>query len=205
MAETTAGDVHEISVGATPMGSPGRKSSGWYGMLTLILTEAALFLYLQFSYYYMALWNEGGFLPREFPSLKFSAPDTAILLVSSLAVWWAERGAKKGSRGQLAGGLAIALLLGAVFMGIQVLEWLDKPFRWDSDPYGSLYFVITGLHMAHVLVGLLILFALFVWALLGFFDPKRHAPVTIGAVYWHFVDVVWLTIFFTFYISPYLS
>ena len=51
----------------------------------------------------------------------------------------------------------------------------------------------------------LILAVLFVWSLLGYFDERRHAPVTIGSIYWHFVDVVWLFIFFTFYITPYLS
>jgi heme/copper-type cytochrome/quinol oxidase subunit 3 len=59
--------------------------------------------------------------------------------------------------------------------------------------------------MAHVAIGLLVLAALFVWSLLGYFDIGRHAPVSIGAVYWHFVDAVWLTLFFTFYITPRLG
>lgn len=202
---TAPADARELVVGRTPIGSPGRKSSGWFGMLTLIVTEASLFLYLQFSYYYLALWNEGGFLPDTPPSFRLSGPNTVILLLSSVAVWWGERGAKRNARGQLVLGLALAILLGAAFMAIQFFEWRDKPFRWDSDPYGSLYFVVTGFHMLHVLAGLIILVALLVWALLGFFNEKRHAPVTIGGIYWHFVDAVWLTVFFTFYVSPYLS
>ena len=59
--------------------------------------------------------------------------------------------------------------------------------------------------MAHVVVGLLVLLVLLLWSALGYFDRERHAPVAIGAIYWHFVDAVWLTVFFTFYITPYLS
>lgn len=187
-----------------PVGSPGRKSSGWYGMLTLIITEAALFLYLLFAYYYSWVWDGAGFLPDTPPQFRLSAPSTIILIVSSVAVWWGEQGAKKNSRVQMAFGTGLGFALGAVFIGIQLLEWRDKPFRIDSNSYGSLYFTVTGFHLAHVALGLLILLALFVWSLLGYFDAKRHAPVTVGSIYWHFVDLVWLTIFFTFYVTPYL-
>jgi heme/copper-type cytochrome/quinol oxidase subunit 3 len=188
----------------TSIGSAGKRASGWYGMLALIVTEAALFLYLQFSYYYLLVWNGPGFLPPQNPGFRLSGPNTAILLLSSVAVWWGERGTKKGRRGQAAIGIGLAFVLGAIFMGIQLLEWRDKPFRWDTHAYGSLYFAITGFHMLHVAAGLIVLLALFVWNLFGYFDVHRHAPVTIGGIYWHFVDVVWLTVFFTFYVTPYL-
>jgi heme/copper-type cytochrome/quinol oxidase subunit 3 len=188
----------------TSVGSAGRRASGWYGMLALIVTEAALFLYLQFSYYYLLVWNGRGFLPPENPGFRLSGPNTVILLLSSVAVWWGEEGTRKGRRGQAAMGIGVAFLLGAAFMGIQVLEWAGKPYRWDTHAYGSLYFTITGFHMLHVAAGLIVLLALFVWNLLGYFDVHRHAPVAIGGIYWHFVDVVWLTVFFTFYVTPYL-
>ncbi|HVW93764.1 MAG TPA: cytochrome c oxidase subunit 3 [Devosia sp.] len=196
----------DIVVEPMPVGSAGRKSSGWYGMLALIVTEGSLFVYLLFSFYYSWIWGGDGFLPGERPSLWLSGPDTVILILSSVAAWWGERGVKQGRRGwQLPLGIAIAIVLGIVFLVVQLYEWKDKTFAIDTSPYGSLYFTITGFHMAHVAVGVLVLLALFVWALLGLFDPRRHAPVTIGIIYWHFVDVVWLFIFFTFYITPYLS
>jgi heme/copper-type cytochrome/quinol oxidase subunit 3 len=71
-----------------------------------------------------------------------------------------------------------------------------------SGSYGSSYFVVTGFHLAHVIVGLLMLLTLFVWALRGDLVPERHAPLTIGAIYWHFVDVVWLLVFFSLYLVP---
>ena len=74
-----------------------------------------------------------------------------------------------------------------------------------SNTYGSLYFTITGFHMAHVAAGLLMLAALFVWTLLGTFDRWRSTPVSVGVIYWHFVDAIWLAVFLTFYVTPYLG
>jgi heme/copper-type cytochrome/quinol oxidase subunit 3 len=92
-----------------------------------------------------------------------------------------------------------------IFVGIQVLEWKAKSFSLNSSAYGSLFFTITGFHMAHVIVGLLLLLPLTLWSTLGYFGPLRSAPISIGAVYWHFVDAVWLAVFFTLYITPYLG
>jgi cytochrome c oxidase subunit III len=96
-------------------------------------------------------------------------------------------------------------VLGIVFLGLQMLEWRNKPFSLATNAYSSLYFTITGFHMAHVLAGLVILAFLLVWALLGYFDERRHSAVSIGTIYWHFVTVVWLFVFATIYITPYLG
>jgi heme/copper-type cytochrome/quinol oxidase subunit 3 len=197
--------ARRLTIGRLWVGSVDRRASGWWGMLTLILTEAFLFAYLLFSYYYFAVQFGRSWLPAELPSFRLSAPNTVILLLSSVAVWFGEQGARRGSRGRLVLGLAIGLALGAVFMGIQFLEWTNKPYRLASHAYGSLYFTVTGFHMAHVFAGLVMLATLVLWSALGYFDRERHAAVSIGAIYWHFVDAVWLTLFFTFYITPYLS
>ncbi len=191
---------------ALPVGSFGRKSSGWYGVWTLVLTETAIFVYLLFSYFYLASQANGDWPSGGAPSLRLAAPNTVILLLSSAALIWAERsGARHGKRLQLLAGLAVAFLLGLIFVIVQLREWHGKAFSMRSGTYGSSYFVVTGFHLAHVIVGLIILLTLWVWALLGFFDPKRHAPLTIGAIYWHFVDAVWLMVFFALYIVPRLG
>lgn len=188
-----------------PVGSVGSHATGWWAIVCGILTEAALFGYLLFSYYYFVVQPHERAFPPELPTLKLSAPNTIILLISSVAVWWGERGAHRGSRGKQVLGLGLGFILGLVFVGIQLLEWKSKPFSLASSPYGSLFFTVTGFHMAHVIVGLLLLLPLTVWSALGYFGPRRSAPVSIGAVYWHFVDIVWLSVFFTFYITPYLG
>jgi cytochrome c oxidase subunit 3 len=189
-----------------PVGSFGRKSSGWYGVWTLVLTESALFAYLLFSYFYLASqatdeWPIGGA-----PALTLAASNTVILLGSSAALVWAERrGARRGKSMQLLTGLALAFLLGCLFVLVQLHEWHGKAFSVRSGTYGSSYFVVTGFHIAHVMVGLTILLTLLIWAARGDFDAQRHAPITIGAIYWHFVDAVWLVVFSALYLVPHLG
>jgi heme/copper-type cytochrome/quinol oxidase subunit 3 len=183
----------------------GRKGTGWWGMLTLIATEASLFGYLLFSYAFTAVQNGAGFLPPKLPALHLAGPNTAILLLSSVAVWWGERGIKCGSRGRFLLGISAAILLGAVFVAIQLLEWRNKHLTLASSAWASHYFTITGFHMAHVVLGLVGLITVLVWGTLGYFDRRRHTGVMAAALYWHFVDAVWLAVFTTFYIAPYLG
>ena len=176
--------------------------SGWFGMWWLIATEGALFGYLLFSYYYSLLQATGPWPPEGAPSLTLALPNTFVLLASSIAVWIGERGIRKRRRLQMLCGLAGAFLLGVVFVAVQLKEWSNKTFSLDTHLYGSFYFTITGFHMAHVAVGLLVLAALGFWTFLGHYNRERHEPVSIGALYWHFVDVVWLAVFTTFYLVP---
>ncbi|KAF2989929.1 cytochrome c oxidase subunit 3 [Methylocystis sp. MJC1] len=187
-----------------PVGSIGHKSFGWWGMIAIIMSEGSLFAYLLFSYYYFAVQYGRDWIP-EMPDFTLAAPNTAVLLSSSLFVWWGERSATRGRRAKQALGLAIGLALGTIFLIVQYLEWGEKPFTYSSTSYGSSYFITTGFHMAHVAVGAAMLAAVLLWSLLGYFDSERHAPISIAAVYWHFVDLVWLAIFFTFYVTPYLG
>ena len=191
--------------GPLPVGEQGRNSVGWWGVLCLVATEGSLFVYLLFSYYYLAVQRGRAWLPDPHPSLALAGPNTLILLASSVAVWWGEEGVKRARRGQQLLGLFVAIALGAIFLVIQGFEWKSKTYSLSSSSYGSLYFTITGFHMAHVIVGLAILIALFAWSVMGCFNPRRYAAVSIGALYWHFVDVVWFCVFTTFYLSPYVS
>lgn len=185
-----------------PVGSTDGREMGWWGMMTLIATEASLFGYLLFGYYYFAAQFGRSWLPEKLPEFRLSLPNTLILIASSVAVWWAERAIRRSRRGPAVAGLAVAILLGFAFMAIQLLEWSRKDFSLATNSYGSFYFVTTGFHMAHVAAGLLMLLAVAVWTALGWFDGRRHAPVSIAAVYWHFVDAVWLGVFFSYYVFP---
>jgi cytochrome c oxidase subunit 3 len=174
-------------------------------MLCLIATEASLFAYLLFSYYYIAVQRGGAWLPAAHPSLALAGPNTLVLLSSSVAVWWGEEGVKKGRRRQQLIGLLVSAVLGAIFAGVQTIEWASKPYRLNSGSYGSLFFTVTGFHMAHVLAGVGMLSLMLIWSAMGYFTPRRHAAISIVAIYWHFVDAVWLVVFFTFYITPHLG
>jgi heme/copper-type cytochrome/quinol oxidase subunit 3 len=189
---------------ALPVGSVGHKASGWLGMWAVIATEASLFAYLLFSYAYLASQAHGGFVP-EAPKFGIAGPNTVLLIASSFVLYWGESGIKKGQRGRLMIGLALSFAMGVVFAGLQLLEWSKKSYGPSSDAYASSYFITTGFHMAHVIGGLVIIAVLFLWAAIGKFSHERHSAVSIGALYWHFVDAVWLAVFAAFYVSPYLA
>lgn len=190
-----------------PVGAVDTRASGWWAMIFTIFTEGALFAYLLFSYYYLAAQPQpAGMFPQGgAPSLKLALPNTIILLLSSAAVAWAQVNVKHNRTRRLLAGLGIGAVLGTIFLVVQYFEWADKSFSLSSSPYSSLYYTITGFHMAHVVVGVLVLWVLFAWSALGYFNRRRFVPIHIGAVYWHFVDIVWLLVFFTFYITPLLG
>jgi cytochrome c oxidase subunit 3 len=188
-----------------PVGPIRRHGIGWWGAGTLIASEAALFAYLLFSYYYLGATNPEGWLLEPAPSLKLALPNTILLLASSVAAWFGERGILSMKRGQTLIGFGIAFLMGLTFAAVQVLEWRAKTYGLGASSYASLYFVTTGFHMAHVLVGLLVLAALFLWTTLDYFSPRRRLVVSAGVLYWHFVDVVWAFVFITYYVTPYLG
>ncbi|HWG11538.1 MAG TPA: cytochrome c oxidase subunit 3 [Rhodanobacteraceae bacterium] len=194
-----------VAQNTLPVGSKGRNASGWWGMLALVATEGTLFAYLLFSYFYLASHSPPPWPPTGPPSLSLAIPDTLVLLAGSATMWWGERGIALGRRGQLAIGLALSLLLGIIFIALEGIEWAGKPYTLNSSLYSSLYFTITGFHLAHVVVGLLILAVLLLWTALDYFDENRHSAVSIGVIYWHFVTAVWLAVFFTFYIAPRLG
>ncbi|HEX3382786.1 MAG TPA: cytochrome c oxidase subunit 3 [Paraburkholderia sp.] len=187
-----------------PVGSAGQRSGGWFGCLALIVTEGSLFGYLIFSYLYLASQSGNIWPPEGLPKLGLGVANTAILLSSSVFVWLCERCVKRRRIHWAVMSMSVALVLGVTFVGIQLKEWRNHPYGPTAHLYGSLYFTITGFHMAHVIVGLVVLTLLLLWTALGYFDEKRCLALTIGGLYWHFVDLVWLFIFSTLYLSPYL-
>ncbi|MDP1771213.1 MAG: cytochrome c oxidase subunit 3 [Methylobacter sp.] len=189
---------------ALPVGSEGKRSGGWWGVLALIVTEGSLFGYLLFTYFYLASQSEQHWPPDGLPELLIPGVNTVILLASSVFVWVSERCIQRSMLLCSLVSMALAHILGVCFVAIQFNEWSKTTYDMTSNLYGSLYFTITGFHMLHVIVGLVILMALLLWIALGYFDHRRYAAVTIGGLYWHFVDVVWLFVFTTLYLTPYL-
>jgi heme/copper-type cytochrome/quinol oxidase subunit 3 len=188
-----------------PVGSKGRLSSGWWGMLVVIGTEAALFAYLLFSTFYVAAQHVGAWPPRGMPSLGLAIAGTVVLIAGSVTMWWGERGIRRDRRSTLLLGLGASIVLAIAFVVLEATEWSRKGFTPMTDVYGSLYFTVTGFHLLHVLVGVLMLVMLFVWTVFGYFGARRHSTVSIGVIYWHFVTAVWLAVFATFYVVPFLA
>lgn len=203
-APTNTGIPDEI----LPEHANGPRSFSWWGMVLLIATEATLFALLIATYFYLRFqagpeWPPGSI---EKPTLALPLVMTAILWSSSVPVHAADRAIRRGNQWMLRAGLAAGFLLGLAFVLIQVVveypEVLHREFTPRTNVYGSLFFAITGLHGAHVVVGLGMNLWTQVRAWRGAFDEHRHVTVQNFAMYWHFVDVVWLFVLATIYLSP---
>jgi len=194
--------VTEPTVEAAPRSA----SNGWWGMLLFIATEATLFACLLASYFYIRFKTSNGWPPDGIsdPKLARAIVMTVLLTASSLFVFWAERGIRRGNQRALVVGLGIAFLLGLAFLGLQIWETVvvAREFTPRTNTYGSLVFTITGAHSAHLIVGLLLVAWVQVRAWFGAYSTRKHLGVQMGAVYWHFLVAVQIAIFFCLYITP---
>jgi cytochrome c oxidase subunit III len=126
--------------------------------------------------------------------------NTLILLLSGTTVTWAHHALLEGDRKGLVQGLAITVILGALFTACQAYEYAHAGFTFSGHIYGSTFFMATGFHGAHVLIGTIFLAVCLVRAMNGHFSPKQHFGFEAAAWYWHFVDVVWLFLFICIYV-----
>jgi cytochrome c oxidase subunit III len=183
-----------------PTTAAGARSTAWWGMVWFIAAELALFGTFLASYFYLRFqassWPPG---EVEDPDLVIAAIMTALLLSSSVPMWFAERGIKRGDVGALRLGLALSMALGLAFLGVATYEFATATFSWRTDAYGSLFLFITGFHAAHVVGGLLMNGFVQARAGRGHFDGEHHAAVEVTALYWHFVDAVWIALYVALY------
>jgi heme/copper-type cytochrome/quinol oxidase subunit 3 len=193
-----------------PTVGDGPRNFGWWGMALFIAVEATVFALLLASYFYVRfrtgpVWPPDGI---EAPKLKLVLIMSAILWSSSIPVHLAHGAIRHDQQRRLRIYLALGFLLGAAFLALQcAVEYPDilrHEFTPRTDAYGSMFFTITGLHGAHVAVGLLMSAWVQLRARQGAFDRHRHVSVQNFVMYWHFVDVVWVFVLATLYLSPHL-
>ena len=126
--------------------------------------------------------------------------NTLILLLSGTTVTWAHHALLENNRRGLIQGLALTVILGILFTACQAYEYGHAAFKFSGHIYGATFFMATGFHGAHVLIGTIFL-AVCLWrAMKGHFTPKQHFGFEAAAWYWHFVDVVWLFLFISIYV-----
>ncbi len=126
--------------------------------------------------------------------------NTLILLTSGVTVTWAHHALLNNNRSQLIIGLILTVALGALFTALQVYEYGHAAFSFPGHIYGSTFFMATGFHGAHVIIGTIFLLVCLLRALGGGFTPQKHFGLEAAAWYWHFVDVVWLFLFACIYV-----
>ena len=182
-------------------------SQGLLGMVIFIGSEVMLFASF-FTAYFMVRFNiaENNWPPLNSNGERFELPklitgvNTGVLVFSSFTVWYAEHSLRHGNRKGLIRGLTLTILLGATFLVIQINEYAHLGFTPANKAFGSTFYALTGLHGAHVFVGLTILTFCLVRAKVGDWTPRNFTPLAAGSVYWHFVDVVWVLLYILVYL-----
>ncbi len=195
-----------------------------YGMILFIASEVMFFVGWFWAFFDFALFpapieqdgdfwvnlvgQEGAAALAKFPPEgihvldAFDLPllNTLILLCSGTTVTWAHHSLIHGDRDGLKKGLWLTVALGVLFTSIQAYEYMHAPFAFGTNTYGSAFYMATGFHGFHVLVGTIFLIVCLRRAYLGHFTPKQHFGFEAAAWYWHFVDVVWLFLFVAIYV-----
>ena len=180
-----------------------------YGFILFIMSEVMFFAawfwsFFKHAMYPMATFSEGQWPP---PSIETFDPwhlpliNTLILLCSGAAATWAHHAlVHENNRKDMAWGLIIAVALGILFTFFQAYEYSHAAFGFSGNIYGANFFMATGFHGAHVIIGTIFLFVCYLRLRAGHFSPEKHIGFEAAAWYWHFVDVVWLFLFAAVYI-----
>jgi cytochrome c oxidase subunit 3 len=190
--------------GPPPANRSSRLDPTVLGMLLFIASEAMLFGSFFTALFFVRVVNPSA--PDVWPPEPFEFPvfvaavNTAILVTSSFTVHWATQAIKRNDRNGLKAGLVLTILLGLAFLLTQAVEYAHLGFNLGDGAFASTFYGLTGLHGAHVFVGLMLLTVAAVRAFRGHYSPEHHHGVEIPAIYWHFVDVMWVVV----YVSVYL-
>ena len=188
-----------------------QKDASALGMWLFLAQEVLFFggLFLAYTVY-RNLYYAGFAEASHHLNYMLGGANTAVLIFSSLTMALAVRAAALGRKQHVVMFLILTIVLGAVFLGVKVVEYKDKfdhhlvpghGFVWEgpnrnaAEIFYSLYFAMTGLHALHMIVGIPILAVIAWWAHRGKYSPAYHTHVEMVGLYWHFVDIVWIFLF----------
>ncbi len=171
------------------------------GMLLFIISEVMVFGAFFTAYFFIRVvqsnpWPASG---TDLPRLV-AGFNTAILISSSLTIHWALVSAKSGNRAGLKAGMLSTFLLGCTFLFVQINEYVHIGFAPHDSAQASIFYGLTGLHGAHVFIGLTLLAMATVRAFRGHYTPEQHRGIEVPGIYWHFVDAMWIVVYATVYI-----
>jgi cytochrome c oxidase subunit III len=185
-----------------------------YGMMLFIASEVMFFVAWFWAYFdgffnhdaaeqYARLAVMGNWPPEGvelFDPFHLPLFNTLLLLTSGTTVTWAHHALLHNDRKGLVWGLALTVALGVMFTVVQVFEYSSAGFQYSGNLYGATFFMATGFHGFHVIIGSIFLIVCLIRANLGQFSPEHHLGFEFAAWYWHFVDVVWLFLFTSIYV-----
>nr|YP_009692272.1 cytochrome c oxidase subunit III [Anthonomus rectirostris]QEH58477.1 cytochrome c oxidase subunit III [Anthonomus rectirostris] len=177
-----------------------------WGMILFITSEVFFFLAFFWAFFHASLtpsielglnWPPKGILP--FNPLEIPLLNTMILLSSGITISWSHHAIMENNYTQATQSLSLTILLGFYFTFLQGYEYIEAPFSITDSVYGSTFFMTTGLHGLHVIIGSTFLTICFFRLYLNHFSSNHHFGFEAAAWYWHFVDVVWLFLYISIY------
>jgi cytochrome c oxidase subunit 3 len=193
--------THEEHHGPPPAHRSSRVEPQLLGMLLFIISEVMIFGAFFTAYFFIRVVDHnpwpahGNVLPE-----AVAGVNTAILLSSSLTIHWALTSIKSGNRFGLRAGILSTFLLGATFLFVQINEYVHIGFAPHDSAQASMFYGLTGLHGAHVFIGLCLLLMVTIRSFRGHYSPEQHRGVEVPGIYWHFVDIMWIIVYSTVYV-----
>lgn len=204
---TMGGWWHDVIQEATPINHTSPVRNGLrMGVVLFIASEVMFFVAFFWAFFDSSLFPKeatGGMWPPKGIHVldAFDLPylNTLILLLSGTTVTWAHQALLDGHKKEVLQGLALTILLGLTFSGVQAYEYAHASFPFKGNIYGSTFYMATGFHGVHVIIGTIFLAVCLFRASRDQFTPQHHVGFEAAAWYWHFVDVVWIFLFIAVY------
>ena len=197
--------MNTLDVSRLPTYAFGHRSLMWWGTMGFIAIEGTVFAIALVVYFYLReladLWPP----EQPPPSLLFGTLNTVILLVSAIPNQWTKKAAEREDLRAVRIGLVVCMAFSIAFLIVRIFEFPALNTQWDASAYGSIVYMLLGLHTAHLLTDAIDSGVLTVLMFKGPLEGKRYVDVSETALYWWFVVLTWLPIYFTVYIVPRIS
>ena len=181
--------------------APREMSGPILGMVLFVASEAMFFAAF-FGAYFTIRASSDVWPPKGIPHLKIDIATvlTVILVSSSVVLQLAVRSIRRGATARMVTLLGTTIVLGIAFLALQLYDYSKLGFGVKDGTFGTLFYVMTGLHMAHVFGGVVFLTLVFGQGASGMLSRTRYESLEAGSIYWHFVDVVWICLYTVFYL-----
>jgi cytochrome c oxidase subunit 3 len=192
---------HAEQHGPPPAHRSSRVEAPTLGMLLFIISEIMIFGAFFTAYFFIRIVNHN---PWPAPGTKLpeavAGVNTAILVSSSLTIHWALTSVKRGNRFGLKAGMLSTFVLGFTFLFVQINEYVHIGVSPGYSAQSTVFYALTGLHGAHVFIGLCILLTVTIRSFRGHYSPESHRGMEVPGIYWHFVDIMWIVVYTTVYV-----
>ena len=199
-AHPAAHDEHEHH-GPPPAHRSSRVEPQLLGMLLFIISEVMVFGAFFTAYFFIRV-AQGDPWPAHGTKLpvEVAGVNTAILVSSSFTIHWAETSIARGNRFGLKAGMVSTFCLGLTFLFVQINEYIHLGWAPHDSAQATVFYSLTGLHGAHVFIGLCALAMVTIRAFRGHYSPDHHEGMEVPGIYWHFVDIMWIVVYTSVYV-----